>query len=98
MNAAFPPPRHPGYNRGMSGERKGTVAWFWITVAIVATPILYELSMGPLIWLLSRQMVPDWCQPAVTIYVIPTNYVYDHAPAPVQRAMTGYVALFQRAL
>ena len=76
----------------MSDERRKSV-WPWAAV-VLALPVMYELSLGPLVSLLSRDAIPGWCQPAVSIYLIPTNFVYNHAPEPVQRVMSGYVGMW----
>jgi hypothetical protein len=76
----------------MSDERKPV--WPWIVALLIGLPVLYELSIGPAVWLNNHGKIPHSCQSAFSIYVIPTNYVYDRSPKPVQRVLHQYVLLW----
>jgi len=80
----------------MSEERKSAGAGLWVAVALIVVPIFYELSVGPLVGMQDRGKIPARLLPAVNAYYVPTNFVYDRAPKPVQRVMHWYVGLFVR--
>jgi hypothetical protein len=81
----------------MSEPQKKPGAACWATLALIAVPMLKELSVGPLVGMQDRGLIPARLQPALHVYYIPTNFVYDHAPAPVKRVMHWYVSLFVRS-
>ena len=82
----------------MSDDRKRPL-WPWIVVLLFGLPVLYVLSMWPLLWLWSRDMIPNWSHPAIPAYIIPMNYVLTRAPKPAQEAIVGYIkARFARKM
>jgi hypothetical protein len=70
--------------------------WPWIAALLILLPVLYLLSMWPLLWLFSRDMIPNWSRQVLSVYIIPINYACERAPKPVQEAVTEFVRLFPR--
>ena len=80
----------------MTTERATPGAGFWGAVILMAVPILYFVSIGPVAWGYSRfeDSQPEWVEDVVNIYFIPATFVYEVSPEPVQVAMAGYCELF----
>jgi hypothetical protein len=64
----------------------------WLSVAlVVALPVAYVLSLGPLVGIVSRiDDVPVWLATAWGYYAIPGQLVYLNSPEIVQDALEGY--------
>jgi len=81
----------------MSEQRKNPV-WPWIAVMLLMLPVLYLVSLGPWVWLLTHHVLPKslelWLVRATNSYAAPSNFVHDHAPQPVQKIMEGYIQLW----
>lgn len=96
----FPPPRHPGYNRGMDEQqtnRGGPLYWlkrrsrrFWIGVVLML-PVLYPLSWGPLTWMLikTRGVGTPWGT-VVDVFYAPLYWALHHAPGSVVDLWSAY--------
>ena len=80
----------------MTTERATPGAGFWAAVILMAVPILYFASIGPVAWGASRfeGSEPEWVEDVEDIYFLPAVLVYRISPEPVKVAMVGYVELF----
>ena len=82
----------------MTTERAtpGAGAGFWAAVIVMAAPIFYFASIGPVGWGASRweNSHPEWVEDIVDVYFVPATFVYEVSPEPVQVAMVRYVHLF----
>jgi hypothetical protein len=58
----------------MTCDRKKPTAGFWITAALVAVLVGYPLSFGPLAWLITRDLVPEWSASFLNAYTAPLNW------------------------
>jgi hypothetical protein len=79
----------------MTDRKKPGVA-FWATVVVVAAltvPVLYVLTLGPIIWCHGRGLIP-LSPPAMQLYCDPCNAIMDHVPGKVARAIEAYVSTF----
>jgi hypothetical protein len=63
---------------------------------VIALPVLYFLSIGPVVWITSRieDNLPEWADTSIEYYYVPAEFVYELSPELVQDAMTEYVGLF----
>ncbi|MGE5194137.1 MAG: hypothetical protein ACM3U2_16700 [Deltaproteobacteria bacterium] len=79
----------------MSNERKQPGIGLF-AACIVALPVLYCLSLGPVVWTWSRTLpnTPEWLDAAFNTYLVPANLLYDNAPQPLPKALDAYVELF----
>jgi hypothetical protein len=81
-------------------SRGGPLYWlagrsrrFWI-VAVMLMPVLYFASVGPLVWLDSRDLIPEWSMPVVALYVAPLKFAGENSPATV-RAYVWYTSFWR---
>ena len=78
-------------------DRK-TRLWPWIVALLIGLPLLYELSLGPWLWLAGHQDFPLslrlWIIRITPTYAAPSNFLYNHAPESVQRVMAWYIGLW----
>ncbi len=58
----------------MIPDRKKPGVAFWATVVVVSLPLLYTASLGPLVWLITRDLLPEWLAPFMNIYTAPLNW------------------------
>jgi hypothetical protein len=59
-------------------HRRVTPAAVWGTgLGLISLPILYVLSLGPLVWSLRRGWVSLWMRPAVEWYLVPINFLFN---------------------
>jgi hypothetical protein len=65
----------------MSEDRKKPGVAFWATVVLVAV-LAYPLSLLPLVWLNSRDMIPDEgvVHDVVWVYCYPVRWLHDNGP------------------
>ncbi|MSR60508.1 MAG: hypothetical protein EXS05_23180 [Planctomycetaceae bacterium] len=62
----------------------------WVAWAVGLTlflPVFYVLSLGPLIALGTRGLLPKVGEFAFEIYVIPAQFLYEIGPQPVRNAL-----------
>jgi hypothetical protein len=80
----------------MSDERKPF--WPWFVALLIGLPILYQLSLGPWVWILQHHVLPAPVELLLArmtpTYAAPSNFVHDHAPSPVQAVMEWYMDLW----
>jgi hypothetical protein len=58
----------------MTSRKKPGVA-FWATVVVVAVLVAYPLSMGPIAYLASHQLLPEWSRPPLQAIYSPMPFV-----------------------
>jgi len=80
----------------MNDERKPV--WPWIVALLMGLPILYQLSLGPWVWVLSHHVLPApielWLARMTPTYAAPSNFLYDHGPRAAQRIVDWYMDLW----
>lgn len=70
--------------------------WMGIGVSLIAVPVLYVLSLGPLVWCLSHNRRPAWMNDTfVDQYARPSNWIAEHSPKPVSDVIVAYIKLWQ---
>jgi hypothetical protein len=89
----------PFRRSGISEERKQSGAAFWIAVALVAMLVGYPLSVGPVVWLASRDYVPSsvgeaFLWPLSRGLEIAFPAIPEPLQEPIYRAINGYVQLW----
>ena len=62
----------------------------WTLAITVAMPVLYMLSLGPLIWLGARGVMYSGYGDHLRIYGTPARVAHDYGPEPVRRALRWY--------
>jgi hypothetical protein len=87
----FPPLRHPGYNRGMSEERKRRGALFWTAVGLIGL-MLYVLSFGPACWIMANRL-PPWAVSIVLVFYAPLMLLSE-TTGPTHDLLQWYVHLW----
>jgi hypothetical protein len=81
----------------MTGRKKPGVA-FWATVVVVVVPVLYLLSVGPIIGMMIRLPVPlanRACSAARRTYMVPQEVVMSRMPKWVREPYYQYCYFFQ---
>ena len=80
---------------GMSEHRKPPSVGLCLAL-IAAVPVLYFLSIGPVVWIWSRTKppTPEWLDATFSVYCMPAEFVYENAGPQIQAAMQCYVELF----
>ena len=63
-------------------------------LCLIAVPLLYFVSLGPVIWVWSKTSPSGWAATAFDAYVFPAQFAYDHAPEPVPSALNAYAEFF----
>jgi len=58
-----------------------------VVAALVITPVLYILSVGPAVWLFVHGYLPE----AALVVYQPVNWMHDVSPELVQGALERYV-------
>ena len=89
----LPPRRRDGYNAGMS-EREKPTAGFWIAVALVASPVLYVLSLGPLQWLWWNGWLPIGIVPLLEWTYFPIEWLSFNGSQSIRDTLDWYVKLW----
>ncbi len=81
----------------MSEERKQPGIGLYVAV-VLAMPILYFLSVGPVVWMFSRieDSVPEFVETSLSFYFVPAQFVHENSPELVREALEGYVGMFAR--
>jgi hypothetical protein len=57
----------------MNVDRK-KVLWPWVVAVLIGLPVLYVASLGPLVWLITRDLLPEWSAPFMNVYTAPLNW------------------------
>jgi hypothetical protein len=83
----------------MSEERKKSGAALLTTIVLVAVLIGYPLSIGPVVWLASRDYVPPsacekFCWPLFRGFEIAFPVIPEPLQEPLYFAINGYVQLW----
>ncbi|SRR5579863_2350815 len=74
-------------NRRERWARRTALALF------IGAPFLYLLSVGPARWLDDRHWLPD---SAVASFYGPFYWMYEHAPAAIQRGTDRYIGIWPK--
>jgi len=69
--------------------------WPLLTAALIGLPVLYVLSMGPLIWLNSRDLIDPALERPFVIYIAPFQWGYVFGPDWVASMLEAYADLWQ---
>jgi hypothetical protein len=64
----------------------------WTATAIIVAPMLYVLSVGPVLRLELKETIPQWCR-NVPIYA-PIEWVREHGPEPITEAINWYIGVW----
>ena len=75
---------------GMSDEPKKRTWARWVPAALLALPLLYVASIGPVVWLESRGYVR---RNATRVYFLPVTFALRAAPV-LERPYISYVRLW----
>lgn len=84
-------------------KRRGPMTWlaartrrFWIILAVM--PMLYFASIGPWVWIGWNlpHSLQFWHGLLNEAYCAPLDFVWVHAPKPIQRSMEDYVKFFMK--
>ena len=76
----------------MTSRKKPGVA-FWATMVVVVALVVYPLSAGPALWI-AHQDIPQWSLNAICFVYAPMNWLEQESPAPIARAVRGYLSLW----
>lgn len=79
-------------------DRKHPGVAFWATVGLTVAPVLYLLSIGPIIGILIRLPVPvanKACSIFSRTYLVPLKFAMPHTPKRFQNAFSEYTYFFQ---
>jgi hypothetical protein len=79
----------------MTSRKKPGVA-FWATVVVVVVLVGYPLSIGPVLWLADRQMIPDAAKKQVGLIYAPLAWVVNNSSNAFQ-VYSWYGRLWKRA-
>lgn len=79
----------------MSSNNKKPGIAFWSTVAAAVLVILYPLSIGPLIWLADRGMLPEEAAGLIGIIYYPLELAAASSDATI-RLYSWYASLWMR--
>ena len=79
----------------MGDDRKKSDAAFWTTVVIITVGLVlaYPLSIGPVVWILSRVNPPEWVLMALQLFYVPLQWACQLFE-PAETAVEWYVALW----
>lgn len=69
---------------------------YWLAACVILLPVFYVLSLGPIVWLQSREMFPQALMESLVIYVTPFEWAYMTAPAWLQGLLVGYVNIWRK--
>ena len=72
----------------MTSRKKPGVA-FWATV-VLSLPVLYVLSIGPAVLIVTRDWCPGWAFHAYLRIYSPVLSVYKHGPQPIHDVLDWY--------
>jgi hypothetical protein len=73
-------------------QKPGVV--FWVTVVLVAISLLYVLGLGHVRRIYATNVnseAPGINQRSIRAYQRPANFVAEHSPEPIVRALNGYL-------
>jgi hypothetical protein len=70
--------------------------WPWIVGVVVMPPLLYALSIGPVVWLNSRGMMSPAALEVNNSFYRPLGWVIQHSPKPVEDAFLSYGRLWRK--
>jgi hypothetical protein len=75
----------------MPSRKKPGVA-FWATVVLVALPLLYFASVGPMVRVSGYmgERWPDQWFHVYRVYMAPVNLIKERLPFPARRALNNY--------
>jgi hypothetical protein len=81
--------------QGMDENRKRAPIGMRLIAGIAALPVLYILSLGPLLWFLERQrgISAKW-QGVFSAYFEPSNWLAEACPVPLRAALKWYIELW----
>jgi hypothetical protein len=68
--------------------------WTKWTAAGIGVPVLYFLSVGPVIWLQARGMMPAWADAPVEWIYWPIVWMAKDAPLPISAVFWWYAELW----
>ena len=88
LGLAFPPSPPRGYYTGMDdrsrpldfsrgsgiNDDRKKILWPWVVAVLIGLPVLYVASLGPLVWLITRDLLPEWSAPFMNVYTAPLNW------------------------
>jgi hypothetical protein len=83
----------------MSEPQKKPGVAFWATVVVVCLLVGYPLSLGPLMWLRARNLVPGWSEETLRSFYAPLHWVTTLGAEPnnynqLGRAINWYSSLW----
>ena len=78
----------------MTSDCKKPGVVVWVTVMVVVL-IVYVLSAGPALWIVSQDWSPDWALQVFNVLHFPVGYLDDHGPQPVRQAIDWYADLWK---
>ena len=76
-------------------QNKGPGVAFWMTVTMAVLLVVYPLSIGPVAWLVDREMLPEAVAEPLGIVYLPLQYVVASSPATMH-LYAWYVSLWMR--
>jgi hypothetical protein len=65
----------------------------WTLAAIIAAPVGYFLSIGPL-YCWAKKGMPKKVRDAYFSYAIPSTYIYTYGPKPIREPFRQYIKLW----
>src|SRR5262245_39415133 len=79
----------------ITSDRKKPGVAFWATVTMVVLVVLYPLSIGPVIWLVDREMLPERFAEPVAVFYFPLEWAVGSSDATAQ-IYAWYARLWMR--
>lgn len=68
----------------------------WCVALVLLAPVLYFLSLGPIVWLHRRyHPFEGWSMTVVSAYVVPAEFAIEVAPEGGRKAMESYLSLWE---
>src|SRR5580765_2867040 len=61
--------------------------------AVVGLPVLYVASTGPVNWLASRELLPDWLASAATSFYAPVEWTRLNGPRSIGSTLYWWMTL-----
>lgn len=77
-------------------ERQKPSVRLWVAAGMVAALVLYPLSFGPVVWLASREMLPNWTVRIIMFFYYPINWVVRILPQPIVDAIDWYLRFWEK--
>jgi hypothetical protein len=78
----------------MTSDCKKPGVAFWATVVLTVS-LLYVASLGPVVWLESRDHLPGWGSAVAETVYQPLTWIASHAPEPISDAMWWYAEFWR---